>query len=92
MHHRASQRWRKAEGGMIVYLYVCVCMNNTPTPLQTEKGVLMITSLANFRSDLNIVHIPGGNVLDVRDDLFVNINLLRMGCSGRSGLNLDKPR
>jgi hypothetical protein len=52
----------------------------------------MITSLANFRSDLNIVHIPGGNVLAVRDELFVNINLLRMGCSGRSGLNLDKPR
>lgn len=52
----------------------------------------MVTSLGNFRSDLNIVHIPGGDFLAARDDLFVNINLLRMGCSGRSGLNLDSPK
>ncbi|KAF8341410.1 uncharacterized protein EI90DRAFT_3150540 [Cantharellus anzutake] len=60
-------------------------------PKETENGVIMVTSLANFRSDLNIVPIPGGDFLAVRNELFVNINLLRMGCSGRSGLNLDPP-
>lgn len=52
----------------------------------------MVTSLASFRSDLNIVQIPNGDVLAVKDDLYVNINLQRLGASGRSGLNLDLPR
>jgi len=52
----------------------------------------MITSLANFRSDLNIVKIPRGNFLNERDTLYVNINLLRLGCSGRTALTLDPPR
>ena len=52
----------------------------------------MITSLANFRSDLNIIQIPHGDFLAARDLLYVNINLLRTGCSGRSGLNLDEPK
>ncbi|KAI0719537.1 hypothetical protein C8T65DRAFT_635688 [Cerioporus squamosus] len=30
-------------------------------PKETEKGILMVTSLANFRSDYTIVHIPSGN-------------------------------
>ena len=52
----------------------------------------MVTSLANFRSDFTIVHIPGGNYLDVREQLYTNINVLRMGCSGRSALTLEEPR
>jgi hypothetical protein len=51
----------------------------------------MVTSLAHFRSDFTIVHIPDGNFLAVKDQLFTNINLLRMGCSGRSALALDDP-
>ncbi|CCM01577.1 uncharacterized protein FIBRA_03637 [Fibroporia radiculosa] len=58
---------------------------------QTGKGVLMVTSLANFRSDYTIVHIPRGNFLEVREQLYTNINLLRMGCSGRSALTLEEP-
>ena len=58
-------------------------------PKQTSNGVLMVTSLANFRSDFTIVHIPGGNFLAIKDQLYTNINLLRMGCSGRSALTLD---
>lgn len=61
-------------------------------PRQTVLGLVMITSLANFRSDLNIVRIPGGNFLNDRDTLYVNINLLRLGCSGRTALTLDPPR
>ena len=52
----------------------------------------MVTSLANFRSDYTIVHIPNGNFLEVREQLYTNINLLRMGCSGRSALTLEEPR
>ena len=52
----------------------------------------MVTSLANFRSDYTIVYIPGGNFLDVREQLYTNINVLRMGCTGRSALTLEEPR
>jgi hypothetical protein len=52
----------------------------------------MVTSLANFRSDFTIVHLPSGNFLDAREQLYVNINLLRMGCSGRGALTLQEPR
>ena len=60
-------------------------------PKQTPHGVLMVTSLAHFRSDFTIVHIPDGNFLAVKDQLYTNINLLRLGCSGRSALALDDP-
>ena len=52
----------------------------------------MVTSLANFRSDFTIVHIPSGFFLEAREHLYTNINLLRMGCSGRSALTLEEPR
>lgn len=52
----------------------------------------MVTSLANFRSEYTIVHIPSGNFLDVRDQLYTNVDLLRMGCGGRSALTLEEPR
>ncbi|KAH9943422.1 uncharacterized protein BXZ73DRAFT_40322 [Epithele typhae] len=60
-------------------------------PKETEKGILMVTSLANFRSDYTIVHIPSGNFLDVRDQLYANIDILRMGLGGRSALTLEEP-
>lgn len=52
----------------------------------------MVTSLANFRSDYTIVNVPSGNFLDVREQLYTNVNLLRMGCGGRSALTLEEPR
>lgn len=59
---------------------------------KTDKGVIMVTSLANFPSDFTIVQVPAGNFLEVREQLYTNINLLRMGCSGRSALTLEEPR
>ncbi|KAI0269158.1 hypothetical protein BC834DRAFT_967810 [Gloeopeniophorella convolvens] len=61
-------------------------------PRDTEHGTLMVTSLANFRSDYTIVPIPSGFFLEARDHLYTNINLLRMGCSGRMALTLQEPR
>jgi hypothetical protein len=52
----------------------------------------MATSLAYFRSDYTIVHIPHGNFLLAKDQLYTNINLLRMGCGSRSALSLEEPR
>ncbi|TDL29498.1 hypothetical protein BD410DRAFT_833795 [Rickenella mellea] len=59
-------------------------------PRETEHGVIMTTSLANFRSDYTIVLIPDGNFLAHRERLYANINLLRMGCAGRSALTLQE--
>jgi hypothetical protein len=52
----------------------------------------MVTSLGNFRSDYTIVPVPSGVFLEARDLLYININLLRMGCSGRMALTLQEPR
>ncbi|KAF9485336.1 hypothetical protein BDN70DRAFT_910221 [Pholiota conissans] len=60
-------------------------------PRQTPHGTLMLTSLAHFRSDYTIVHIPSGNYLAAQDQLYANIDLLRTGCSGRSALTLEDP-
>ncbi|KAF5389046.1 hypothetical protein D9757_004895 [Collybiopsis confluens] len=60
-------------------------------PRETPYGTLFVTSLAQFRSDYTIVHIPGGNLESARQQLHTNINLMRMGCSGRSGLTLEEP-
>ncbi|KAH8118294.1 hypothetical protein DFH11DRAFT_1723223 [Phellopilus nigrolimitatus] len=59
-------------------------------PRETSKGVIMVTSLANFRSDYTVVLIPDGDFIKHREQLYVNINLLRMGCSGRSALTLQE--
>lgn len=61
-------------------------------PKQTPHGVIMNTSLAGFRSDFTIVYIPNGDFGAIKDQLYTNINLLRMGCSGRSALTLEEPR
>ncbi|KAJ6515875.1 hypothetical protein C8R45DRAFT_1140940 [Mycena sanguinolenta] len=60
-------------------------------PRETPHGLVLATSLAHFRSDYTIVNIPSGDFLQARDQLYTNINLLRMGCSGRSALTLEEP-
>lgn len=51
----------------------------------------MATFLPNFRPDLTLVQIPGGNFRLVQERFYSNIDLLRMGCTGRSALTLDEP-
>ena len=51
----------------------------------------MVTSLAHFRSDLNIILIPDGNFLAVRSHLYANITLSRIGASGRGVITLADP-
>ncbi|KAG8973067.1 hypothetical protein FRB90_010022, partial [Tulasnella sp. 427] len=58
---------------------------------ETAKGIVMTTFLPNFRPDLTIVQIPGGNYREIQDRFYANIDLLRMGCTGRRALSLDEP-
>ncbi|KAG8900905.1 hypothetical protein FRB99_005674 [Tulasnella sp. 403] len=60
-------------------------------PKETAKGIIMTTFLPNFRPDLTIVQIPGGNFRAIQNQFYANIDLLRMGCTGRSALTLDEP-
>lgn len=71
---------------------LCLHLPHILTLPKTEHGTLMVTSLANFRSDYTIVPVPSGVFLEARDHLYTNINLLRMGCSGRMALTLQEPR
>jgi len=45
----------------------------------------------HFRSDYTIVHIPDGNFRAVREAALHQLNLLRMGCSGRSASPSEEP-
>jgi len=98
-HHEAQLEWEKAVQVLRrddarpreVHSLFLVGLLVSPSPFKTERGTLMVTSLANFRSDFTIVQIPDGNYLYAREQLWTNINLLRMGCSGRSALTLQKP-
>lgn len=83
-----SSGWCAPQRGTLTF-FVGVLFS--PSSPKTERGTLMVTSLANFRSDFTIVQIADGNYLHAREQLWTNINLLRMGLSGRSALTLQKP-
>lgn len=58
---------------------------------ETEKGYLFITNLSSVPSNLNLVPVPNGCVMDIWDCFKVNVNLKRMNCGGRSALFLCTP-
>ncbi|KAG7094971.1 hypothetical protein E1B28_005771 [Marasmius oreades] len=61
-------------------------------PKDTPHGTIMVTSLAHFPSDYTILLIPHGDFNDkVRDELYRNMVLQRLGLSGRSALTLQVP-
>jgi hypothetical protein len=47
--------------------------------------------LSSFPSALTVIPVPDGEIKKHRTDFIVNENLKRLGCSGRSGLNLAVP-
>jgi hypothetical protein len=57
----------------------------------TPLGSLMVTNLSGFPSALTVIPVPDGDIKKHREDFIVNENLKRLGCSGRSGLNLSEP-
>ncbi|KAI4196426.1 MAG: hypothetical protein LQ350_006571 [Teloschistes chrysophthalmus] len=58
---------------------------------ETPLGTLMVTNLSGFPSALTVILVPDGDLRKHREDFIVNENLKRMGCTGRTGLNLSHP-
>ncbi len=58
---------------------------------ETPLGIMMITNLSWFPSALTVIRFPDGDVKKHRDDIVVNEDLKRLGCSGRAGLKLAPP-
>ncbi|KAI1317759.1 hypothetical protein EDD11_007933 [Mortierella claussenii] len=61
-------------------------------PKETPYGQLFVTNLSLFASSLNIVLVPHEGDFDLYQRRFyLNLNLRRMGCSGRSALTSKSP-
>lgn len=58
---------------------------------ETPLGTLMVTNLSGFPSALTVVHVPDGDLRTHREEFVTNINLKRLGCSGRAGLMVAPP-
>ncbi|KAF2114724.1 hypothetical protein BDV96DRAFT_575801 [Lophiotrema nucula] len=58
---------------------------------ETAFGTLLVTNLSSFPSSLTVIPVPGGDLKKHRELFFVNENLKRLGCSGRSGIKLAPP-
>ncbi|KAI9141788.1 hypothetical protein BKA69DRAFT_1071191, partial [Paraphysoderma sedebokerense] len=55
---------------------------------QTDSGVIMVANLTSLNPALNIIHVPDGDYDRHIQNLNLNINLRRLGCSGRSATSL----
>ncbi|KAF2450683.1 hypothetical protein P171DRAFT_427005 [Karstenula rhodostoma CBS 690.94] len=58
---------------------------------ETSLGTIMVTNLSSFPSSLTIIPVPEGDLKKSREYFFVNENLKRLGCSGRTGIKLATP-
>lgn len=58
---------------------------------KTNLGTIMVTNLSTFPSSLTIIPIPDGDIKKNREYFFINENLKRLGCSGRTGIKLGPP-
>ncbi|KIW08590.1 hypothetical protein, variant [Verruconis gallopava] len=58
---------------------------------ETALGTIWITNLSAFPSSLTVIPVPEGDPIKYREDFFINENLKRLGCSGRTALTLAKP-
>ncbi|KAF2743047.1 hypothetical protein M011DRAFT_529453 [Sporormia fimetaria CBS 119925] len=58
---------------------------------ETKHGIVMVTNLGAFPSSLTVIPVPGGDVKRNMELLYVNVDLKRLGCSGRIGIKLGTP-
>ncbi|KAL4806889.1 hypothetical protein BDV18DRAFT_120962 [Aspergillus unguis] len=58
---------------------------------ETPLGIVLVTDLNSFSSELTVIPVPHGDILKHREDFIVNENLKRLGCAGRAGLKLQGP-
>ncbi|CAG8473404.1 6961_t:CDS:10 [Acaulospora morrowiae] len=60
-------------------------------PKDTDLGTFFVTNLSTFPSTLNLVLVPDGIYEDHYLEFYLNSNLRKFGCSGRSALSLKPP-
>lgn len=60
-------------------------------PKETDHGLLFVTNLSSFPSNLNLVPIPSGDVRNAWRYFDVNEDLRRTGCGGRLVLTIARP-
>ncbi|VVT48442.1 uncharacterized protein SAPINGB_P001781 [Magnusiomyces paraingens] len=65
--------------------------NNHAHPKSNDKGIIYVSNLSSFPSNLNLIRVPNGNLKMVWNLFGINENLKRTGCSGRSVLSLAIP-
>lgn len=58
---------------------------------ETEHGYLFITNLSSMPSNLNLIPLAGGCIMNFYDCFKVNVNLKRLKCGGRSAMFLSPP-
>lgn len=74
----------------VAQLYIEELHNLHLKPKDTDCGMVYVTNLLSFPSNLKLVPIPDGGDMAKSMDLFVaNENMRRMGCSGRSVLSIS---
>lgn len=81
----------EADGGELVEISgpaTATATNGT----QRTRTFLPVTPLQHLAHGLHPIHIPEGNYEQVKERLWVNLNLRRLGCSGRSSVGLAAPR
>ncbi|KAJ8660005.1 hypothetical protein O0I10_004232 [Lichtheimia ornata] len=67
---------------------------NASAPLKlkhTGLGEIMLTDPSELPCDMDMVLVPDGDYDKWINQAYVNINLRRTNCTGRSALNLNKP-
>ncbi|CAG8541985.1 4075_t:CDS:10 [Diversispora eburnea] len=57
----------------------------------TDIGLIFVTNLSTFPSSLNIILVPDGDYKKHYLEFYLNSNLRKIGCSGRSALSLKPP-
>lgn len=60
-------------------------------PKETELGLIFVTNLSSFPSNLNLVPVPTGDIRTAAQLFVVNQDLKRTGCGGRLVLSICAP-
>ncbi|KAF2272069.1 uncharacterized protein EI97DRAFT_386544 [Westerdykella ornata] len=72
-------------------IYVKAMEQSHAKRAETSLGTVMVTNMGAFPSSLTAIPVPDGDAKKNREPFFVNVNLKRLGCSGRIGIKLAPP-
>ncbi|RIA79518.1 hypothetical protein C1645_840501 [Glomus cerebriforme] len=65
--------------------------DNMTRPKDSDEGTIFVTNFSTFPSSLNTILVPGGDYETHKFEFFLNLNLRKAGCRGRSALSLKPP-